>query len=79
VNAGDVWSVAFSPGGKLLASGDGDWNRGSFVTLRDVANGNVTSRFQHTGEVLSVAFSPTGDRIAASAGDGSVKVWKIAR
>ena len=42
-----------------LASGDGDWNRGGFVTLRDPATGRQTARFQHTGEVLSVAFSPT--------------------
>jgi len=75
---GDVWSLAFSPDGSILASGDGDWNRGGFVTLREIISGRQKARYQHTGEVLSVAFSPNGERIAAGAGDSCVKVWTVA-
>jgi WD40 repeat protein len=73
---GDVWALAFQPQSAVLASGDGDWNRGGFITLRDLTTGRQKARFQHTGEVLGMAFSKSGDRTAAAAGDGSVKVWK---
>ena len=74
---GDVWSVAFSPDGSTLASGDGDWNRGGLVKCWDVASGKQLGEFQHTGEVLSVVFSPNGKSIAAGAADKTVQVWNF--
>src|SRR5262249_24081302 len=50
-----VYSVAFSPDGKTLASGG--WDR--TVKLWDVASGQERATLKgHTSSVLSVAFSP---------------------
>jgi geranylgeranyl transferase type-2 subunit beta len=75
---GDTCAVAFSPDGKLLASSEGDWNRGGMVRLHDAKSGKLLGRFEHTGEVLTLAFSPDGRSIAAGAADKSVKVWTLA-
>ncbi|MDA0284661.1 MAG: WD40 repeat domain-containing protein [Planctomycetota bacterium] len=76
---GDMCAVAFSPNGKLLASTEGDWNRGGFVKIRDAATGNVVWRFQHTGEVTSLSFGKTEDVLAAGAADKTVRVWHGAK
>jgi len=70
----DVWAIAFSKQG-VLASGDGDWNRGGAVKLWDAA-GKPLGEHPHTGEVLSIAFSPDGKHIAAGAADKTVKLWR---
>jgi len=75
---GDMCAVAFSPDGKLLATSEGDWNRGGIVVIRDVATGKPNLRLRHTGEIISLAFSKTGAVIAAGAADKTVRVWKIA-
>jgi WD40 repeat protein len=72
---GDVWALAYSPDGKLLASGDGDWNRPSAVKMWDAATGEARGELPHTGEVLCVAFSADGKRIAAGSWDRTVRVW----
>jgi geranylgeranyl transferase type-2 subunit beta len=76
---GDVWAVAFSPDSRVLASVEGDWNRGGLVILRQVPDGKPLGRLQHTGEVLSLAFAPDGKSLAAGAADKTVKIWDLAR
>lgn len=75
---GDMCAIAFSPDGKLLATSEGDWNRGGLVKICDTATGKPLVRFHHTGEVLCLTFSPDGQTIAAGAADRSVKLWKVA-
>jgi|GEM_PF-459160 len=74
---GDMCAVAFSPDGKQLAATEGDWNRGGYVKLFNLADGKLAGRYQHTGEVLSVSFSPGGQWLAAGAADKRVRVWKL--
>ena len=71
-----VTSVAFSPDGRLLASGS--WNS-TIIRLWDVASGQLVRTLEgHTDEVTSVAFSPDGRLLASGSGDGTVRLWGVA-
>ncbi|MCI0463948.1 MAG: serine/threonine-protein kinase, partial [Gemmataceae bacterium] len=75
-----LWSVAFSPGGKRLASAGVDWTvagkRSPILKVWDAQTGQeLVSLKGHTNQVLSVAFSPDGKRLASGSSDKTVKVW----
>jgi WD40 repeat protein/transcriptional regulator with XRE-family HTH domain len=69
-----VFAVAFSPGGKLLASADGDGTvrRWDPATRRPV--GAPLHASARNG-VSGVAFSPDGKMLATADGDGTVRRW----
>jgi WD40 repeat protein len=67
--------VAFSPDGKLLATGAG--GEGGFKVW-DVATGQAVLTRTVPPYVQRVAFSADGAFVAAGLGDGKVKVWDTA-
>jgi RNA polymerase sigma factor (sigma-70 family) len=77
----DVWSVAVSPDGKLLAAGAGWWDRPGEVGVWDLATRQPLRRFAEDRGVASVAFSPDGKQLAWASWTGHVHVydWPQAR
>ncbi|WP_375757207.1 WD40 repeat domain-containing protein [Corallococcus exercitus] len=69
---GSVLALAFTPDGRVLASGHYD----SVVRLWDVERGELLAELKgHTAEVHAVAFSPDGRWLASAGRPGELRVW----
>ena len=69
-----VWSLAFSPDGKTMASGGADNN----VVIWDVPTGEDLMTLKHNGAIEALRFSPDGRLLATAAHEpsrGSVWLW----
>lgn len=67
-----VLSVAFSPDGKILATGDVDGK----IRLWQVVDGKQLLTFKgHSGWVWAVAWSPDGQTLASCSDDQTVRLW----
>ena len=74
VTPGAVLSVAFSPKGKMLASGGQDRD----VRLWDMPIGSARIMHGHTDWVNGVAFSPDSKTVVSGSSDGTVRLWAAA-
>jgi WD40 repeat protein len=73
-DSGHVHSVAFSPDGKLLASGSSDLT----IKLWEVSTGKELRTLRgHTDTVYSVAFHPDGKVLASASKDKTIKLWEV--
>jgi WD40 repeat protein len=73
-HTGEVYDVAFTPDGQLLATGSGD----ETVRLWNVATGQPHGQplTGHGDEVLGLAFGPDR-RLASASADQLVRLWNI--
>jgi len=70
-----VYSVAFSPDGKLALSG----SRVHTLKLWEVASGRLLNTLTgHRSSVTSVAFSPDGKLALSGSKDKTLKLWEVA-
>ena len=70
------FSIAWSPDGTKIASGDSYANTDSVIRIWDVNTGQLLQTLTgHTNVILSVAWSPNGTKIASSSHDHTVRIW----
>jgi WD40 repeat protein len=75
-HATPVWSLAFSPNGQTLASGDASGT----ILLHDVPWGQAVSQpliGHQSREVRSLAFSPDGKVLVSAGSDGTLMLWDV--
>jgi WD40 repeat protein len=68
-----VRAVAFSPDGKLVATGGG-----GTLKLWEVASGRELRTLSHATWAEAVAFSPDGKLVATAGWDKTAKLWEVA-
>jgi WD40 repeat protein len=73
-HAWTVLTVAFSPDGKILATGSDD----NTIKLWKVSTGQLISTLSaHSWSVVAVAFTADGETLISASWDKTIKLWRI--
>jgi len=73
-HTGEIYSLAFSPDGTLLASASGDRT----IRFWDVRTGRLSRVIDgHTGAVHALIFSPNGRVLASGSRDSTARIWDV--
>jgi WD40 repeat protein len=72
-HTGTIYSIAFSPDGRLIASA----SRDNTVRLWRTDGSLVKVLEGHSDRVQHITFSPTGDLIASASQDGTIRLWRL--
>jgi WD40 repeat protein len=72
-HSSSVWSVAFTPDGKTLATGSYD----NTVRLWNLKGELLKTLSGHSSTVRSVAFTPDGKTLATGSYDNTVRLWNL--
>ena len=71
-SSGEVWSLAISPDGEIIASG----NDLGTIELFNRQTGDITKILgEHENVIRALVFIPQTDRLISGDGDGNIKVW----
>lgn len=71
---GGIHALAFSPDGKMLATGD---SNGQIRLLRIEDEQTIITFHKHGWWTVSIAFSSNGEKLVSSSIDGTVKLWNV--
>lgn len=78
-------ALAFSPDGRVIASGDrhhfsGDEEQGRAILLWDAATGKVLTKLEgHSADVTALAFSPDARVLITGLQDSTIVVWDVSK
>ncbi|HLP87578.1 MAG TPA: serine/threonine-protein kinase [Nostocaceae cyanobacterium] len=78
----DIYSIAFSPNGKMLVSGGWGSNHNTqgqrTIKLWDLSNMSLlTDFFESNKTIYSVTFSPDGQTLVSAGADSIIRLWNI--
>src|SRR6266480_3269294 len=71
-HSGEIRQIAWSPDGRILASGSND----NTIRLWDAQTGQALQTLSgHSETVLSIAWSPDGRILASGSDDQAIRLW----